>query len=249
MTALLKDHPFPYHTNYARRVDIFKMHIKIERRTGWFTYKASQASRCRLQALIERNGIRPSVVTGSGHYSFLAADKQDLESSAWDNWKRAMAEREAEQKQTFEVGQMVRVTDGDGSFTARVTEVDATKNPVAYRIEDANGVKAFYAANELTTLYQISVMRLTPAEEGILAARAERDEEAKATAGPKHFGFVFNGKVSIRNGHRRKYKDYDMRKVSAASAKRLQRLLNSDAVEKHVEFSDSELTPTIYFFL
>lgn len=149
----------------------------------------------------------------------------------------------------YSVNQTVRVTDDDGSFTATIIEADTTANPIAYRINDETGVKAWYMENELTALYQTSVKRPTPAEEGLLAARAERDEEPKATAGPKHFGFVFNGKVSIRNGHRRKYKDYDMRKVSVASAKRLQRLLNSDAVEKHVEFSDSELTPTIYFFL
>lgn len=184
MTALLKDHPFPHQTKYARRVDIFKTYIKVERRTGWFTYKASQASRRRLQALIERNGIRPSVVTGSGHYSFLAADKQDLESSAWDNWKRAMAEREAEQKQTFEVGQMVRVTDDDGSFTAiaanEMTAVAAAVNDCETRFAHADARQRARAALDVLD----SVDACTPDELSRLLAAATYAlaDEANPTA-------------------------------------------------------------------
>ncbi|WP_196300571.1 hypothetical protein, partial [Streptococcus pneumoniae] len=64
-------------------VDLLKTYVKIERRTGWFTYAPTPASRRRLHALIARNNIRPSVKTGYGSEYFLAADAQDLKSEAW----------------------------------------------------------------------------------------------------------------------------------------------------------------------
>lgn len=88
MTSLLKETPYPASPNYSRRVDIYRTFIKIERRTGWFNYKVTPSSRRRLHALMTRNNIRSSVVTGVGNEYFFAADTQDLKS---DEWQKSFA--------------------------------------------------------------------------------------------------------------------------------------------------------------
>jgi hypothetical protein len=56
------------------------------------------------------------------------------------------------------------------------------------------------------------------------------------------FGYTCCGSLTI--GGRK----YDLRRISISSGKRLRALLNSDRVEKRVEFDDSQLTPTVYFW-
>lgn len=61
------------------------------------------------------------------------------------------------------------------------------------------------------------------------------------TPKPRRFGYVCHNKLNI--GPRK----YDLNRITDASRQRVQLVLNSDTIEKNVEF-DEDMTPTIYFW-